>query len=169
MTDNELKLKLEKVSQGDEKAFEEIYGDMKTPIMTVIFRIVQNRETAEDLLQEVFIKLYLSPPKDVAKPRAYIFKTAGNLAVDFLRAAKQTVSLEECDELMYANGSADTSEKLDIECALAKLDEKKRQIVTLHINAGFKFREIAEILDIPLGTAIWRYNDAVKQLRSLLT
>lgn len=168
MTDNELKLKLEKVAQGDEKAFEEIYGDMKTPIMTVIFRIVQNKETAEDLLQEVFIKLYLSPPKDVAKPRAYIFKTAGNLALDALRAAKQTVSLDDCEELMYTNGESDPSEKLDIEQALGKLDEKKRQIVTLHINAGFKFREIAEILDIPLGTAIWRYNDAVKQLRSLL-
>lgn len=168
MTDNELKLKLEKVAQGDEKAFEEIYGDMKTPIMTVIFRIVQNKETAEDLLQEVFIKLYLSPPKDVAKPRAYIFKTAGNLALDTLRASKQTVSLDDCEELMYTNGESDPSEKLDIEQALGKLDEKKRQIVTLHINAGFKFREIAEILDIPLGTAIWRYNDAVKQLRSLL-
>lgn len=169
MTDNELKLKLEKVAQGDEKAFEEIYGDMKTPIMTVIFRIVQNKETAEDLLQEVFIKLYLSPPKDIAKPRAYIFKTASNLALDNIRASKQTVNLDECEGLMYTNGgSGDWGEKLDIEQALGKLDEKKRQIVSLHINAGFKFREIAEILDIPLGTAIWRYNDAVKQLRSLL-
>lgn len=168
MTDNELKLHLKKIAQGDEKSFEKIYADMKTPIMTVIFRIVQNKETAEDLLQEVFIKLYTSPPKDVAKPRAYIFKTAGNLALDSLRAAKQTVSLDECAEIACADGG-DPGEKLDIEQALGKLDPKKRQIVTLHINAGFKFREIAEILDIPLGTAIWRYNDAVKQLRSLLT
>ena len=169
MTDNELKLKLNKVADGDEKAFEEIYKDMKTPIMTIIFRIVQNRETAEDLLQEVFVKLYLSPPKDVAKPRAYIFKTANNLALDSVRAAKETVSLEENEGLMYTNGVSDQNERLDIERALAELDEKKRQIVTLHINVGLKFREIAEILDIPLGTAIWRYNEAIKELRGFLS
>ena len=79
MTDSELSLKLKNVSEGDIKAFEDIYNDMKKPVMTVIMRVVGNRETAEDLLQEVFVKLYRSPPKDVSKPRAYIFKTAGNL------------------------------------------------------------------------------------------
>ena len=63
----------------------------------------------------------------------------------------------------------DSGEKLDIERALDQLDEPKRRIVTLHINAGLKFREIAEIMDIPLGTAIWRYNDAIKRLRELLS
>lgn len=169
MTDNELKLKLAKVANGDEKAFEEIYGDMKTPIMTVIYRIVQNRETAEDLLQEVFIKLYLSPPKDVAKPRAYIFKTAGNLALDNLRAAKETLSLDDYESAVYTNGADDSSDRLDIEQALGKLDKNKSRIVTLHINAGLKFREIAEILGIPLGTAIWKYNEAIKELRALLS
>ena len=147
--------------------FEEIYSDMKTPIMTVIMRIVQNRETAEDILQEVFIKLYYSPPTDVSKPRAYIFKTAGNLAVDHLRKNKHTVSLEDFGDTLYAPEN-DRSEKLDIERALEKLEERERQIVTLHINGGFKFREIAEILEMPLGTAVWRYQKAVKRLRELL-
>lgn len=168
MTDSELSLKLNKVHEGDIQAFEEIYNDMKTPIMTVIMRVVGNRETAEDLLQEVFVKLYRSPPKDVSKPRAYIFKTAGNLAIDSLRAEDRTVSLEECEGFMYANDS-DSGVKLDIERAMGKLDESKRRIVTLHINAGLKFREIAEIMGIPLGTAIWRYNEAIKKLRELLS
>lgn len=156
------------MSEGDIKAFEDIYNDMKKPVMTVIMRVVGNRETAEDLLQEVFVKLYRSPPKDVSKPRAYIFKTAGNLAIDSLRAENRTVSLDECEGYIYAD-VPDSGEKLDIERALDQLDEPKRRIVTLHINAGLKFREIAEIMDIPLGTAIWRYNDAIKRLRELLS
>lgn len=168
MTDSELSLKLKNVSKGDIKAFEDIYNDMKKPVMTVIMIVVGNRETAEDLLQEVFVKLYRSPPKDVSKPRAYIFKTAGNLAIDSLRAENRTVSLDECEGYIYAD-VPDSGEKLDIERALDQLDEPKRRIVTLHINAGLKFREIAEIMDIPLGTAIWRYNDAIKKLRELLS
>lgn len=167
MTDKELQSKLYHIANGDISAFEEVYNDMKTPIMTVIARIVQNRETAEDILQEVFIKLYYSPPVDISKPRAYIFKTASNLAVDYLRKSKQTVSLEDCEGMLYAPES-DRSEKLDIERALEKLEDGERQVVTLHINGGFKFREIAEILDMPLGTAVWRYQKAVKRLRELL-
>ena len=121
MTDSELSLKLKKVSEGDIKAFEDIYNDMKRPVMTVIMRVVGNRETAEDLLQEVFVKLYRSPPKDVSKPRAYIFKTAGNLAIDSLRAENRTVSLDECEGYIYAD-VPDSGEKLDIERALDQLD-----------------------------------------------
>lgn len=167
MTDKELQSRLYNIANGDISAFEEVYSDMKTPIMTVIMRIVQNRETAEDILQEVFIKLYYSPPTNISKPRAYIFKTAGNLAVDCLRKNKHTVSLEDCGDTLYAPEN-DRSEKLDIERALEKLEERERQIVTLHINGGFKFREIAEILEMPLGTAVWRYQKAVKRLRELL-
>lgn len=167
MTDKELQSRLFDISNGDISAFEEVYSDMKTPIMTVIMRIVQNRETAEDILQELFIKLYYSPPADISKPRAYIFKTAGNLAVDHLRKNKHTVSFEDCEDTLYAPEN-DRSEKLDIERALEKLEERERQIVTLHINGGFKFREIAEILEMPLGTAVWRYQKAVKRLRELL-
>lgn len=166
MTDNELRLKLSRIANGDTKAFDEVYSDMKTPIMTVIARIVQNRETAEDILQEVFIKLYCSPPLNISKPRAYIFKTAGNLAVDFLRKTRQTVSLDDCEGLYSDDG--DRSELLDVEKALSRLEERERQIVTLHINGGFKFREIAEMLEMPLGTAIWRYQKAIKQLRESL-
>ncbi len=168
MTDKELSLKLKKVHEGDIKAFEDIYSDMKTPVMTVIMRVVQNRETAEDLFQEIFIKLYRSPPINVSKPRAYIFKTAVNLAIDSLRAKEKTISLDECEGFMYAD-APDSGVRLDIERALGKLDETKRRIVTLHINAGLKFREIAEITGIPLGTAIWKYNEAIKKLRELLS
>lgn len=63
VTNNEqLRAYFEKVRSGDKKAFEEIYNDMKTPVFTIIWRIVQQIELSEDLMHDLFVKLYQSPP-----------------------------------------------------------------------------------------------------------
>ncbi len=168
MTNNELQFKLKKCQQGDIKAFEEIYEGMKNPLMTVIMRIIGDRQISEDILQEVFIKLYFSPyTKEVLKPRAYIFKMASNMAIDTLRKQKPVVSLEECGEIP-GNNCLDNGVRPDVEKALGKLIPDNRRIVTLHINAGLTFREISNITGMPLGTVIWKYQRAIKELRKYL-
>ena len=59
--------------------------------------------------------------------------------------------------------------RLDVERALAALPVDAREMLALRINAGLKFREIADILGIPLGTALWRYQKAIGRLRELLS
>lgn len=167
MTDNELCAKLDAVRQGDMTAFEEIYNDLKTPVMTVAARMTGDRHTAEDILQEVFVKLYQTPPDPrIKKPRAYIFRMARNLAVDGMRKL-QPASLEDYEDTLQSN-DPDAAERLDIEAAMLKLSGEERQIVVLHLNGGLKFREIAQMTGTPLGTVLWRYQKAVKRLQSLL-
>ena len=55
-----------------------------------------------------------------------------------------------------------------MERALAQLPELERQILSLHLNAGLKFRELAVILKLPLGTVLWRYQRAIGRMRSIL-
>lgn len=167
MTDTEIKIKLENAANGDVTAFEELYTDMKKPVMTVIMRIIGNRETSEDILQEVFLKLFSSPPKEVVKTRAYIFKMAVNLSIDYLRRERQTESLDDYEELLQSPYSYDPV-KIDVERAMAKLPQAEREIITLHINGGLKFREIASALDMPLGTITWKYQKALGKLRGFL-
>ena len=62
MCDAELKRLFADLRQGDLAAFERLYCDMSTPLFTVFCRIVQDRALAEDLLQELFLRLYQSPP-----------------------------------------------------------------------------------------------------------
>lgn len=164
MTDSELKIRLASTAQGDMTAFEELYTDMKKPVMTVIMRIIGNKETSEDILQEVFLKLFKSPPKDAVKLRAYIFKMAVNLSIDHLRSEKNAESLEDCDE-QFTSSYTYNPEKIDIERALAELPQTERSIITLHVNGGLKFREIADALGIPLGTVTWKYQKAIGKLR----
>ena len=165
---SELGNMLDKLRSGDRKAFEAIYESLKTPLYTIALRITHDTALSEDVLQEVFLKLYLSPPNPSANPRAYIFRMARNLAIDSARKRKLTVDLEEAESYLH-HPVADISLKIDIENALLSLSDRERQIVTLHINGDLKFREVSEIMEMPLGTVLWSYQKAIKQLRNTLT
>jgi len=168
MDDKQLSQLLTLLSEKDMTAFETLYTEMSKPLYTVLFRITKNRELAEDLLQDLFIKLYrapLSPPP--RKPRAYLFQMARNLAIDALRCQPCHSDLDDYSHLPDRSQSIPLH-RMDLEQALERLNLEERQIVTLHLNAGLKFREISAILAQPLGTVLWRYRKAIQTLRTLL-
>ena len=161
MTDEQLKQLLEALESGEKEAFSAIYSQMKTPVYTVLVRITGDRARSEDLLQEIFLKLYRQPPR-MEKPRAYLFRMARNLAIDALRQKKPLESLEELP--VYS----DPDLKLDLERAFARLTVQQRQLVALHLSAGLTFREVASIVERPLGTVLWQYRKAIEKLRNTL-
>lgn len=150
-------------------AFEEIYSELKVPIYTIIFRILYDDPLAEDVMQEVFIKLFRSPPgSNIKNPRAWIFQMARNLAIDNKRKSVKHLSSDgmESTELPIEDA---IGMKVDIETAMGLLPLDEREIVALHINAGLKFREIADITQRPLGTVLWKYQKALDKLRLYLS
>lgn len=167
MTNEELRSHLSRLSAKDRASFEKIYKELSTPIYTIILRIVQDKSLAEDILQEIFVKLYLSPPTSATNPRAYLFQMARNLAIDSVRRKPQFADIDDFENLVYLPID-DLSLKVDIDNALKALPLVECQIVSLHINGDLKFREIADILNIPLGTIIWKYHKAVNRLRNYL-
>ena len=169
MNNEELKLNMQAIRGGDRDAFEELYRGMQTPIFTVIFRITWDRPTSEDILQEVFVKLFLSPPEpSITNPRAYIFQMARNLAIDGLRKQVQHISLDEVEDTV-GQPIDDFTMRMDIDDALRKLPPQECQIVTLHVIGELKFREISELLKIPLGTVLWQYQKAINKLQKMIT
>ena len=118
-------------------------------------------------MQDMFLKIYLSPPVPASNPRAYLCKMAYNLAIDSMRKRKPVSDLDDADSLPD-HFSHNLSQKIDIEKALLSLSERDSRIVTLHINGELKFREIASIMKIPLGTVLWAYQKAIKQLQGIL-
>lgn len=166
MTNETLSTELRRLRDGNLEALEAIFLDLRTPVFTVLLRLVQDRELAEDLTQEVFLRLWQSPPgEDVQRPRAWLFRVAHNLALDTLRRPGTAALPEQLPELDFAEG---VHMRLDVETALASLPPRDREIVTLHLGAGLRFREIAEILGMPLGTVLWRHSRAISALRERL-
>jgi RNA polymerase sigma factor (sigma-70 family) len=166
MNDAELRQCFSQIRRGDRGAFEALYADLQTPVFTVLLRIVQEQAEAEDLLQDFFIKLYQDPPGDrVAKPRAYLFQSARNLALDSLRKRRPALDIDQYPPPM---AETDPAERLDLERALQTLTDLERQIVALHLNGGLTFRQTAEIVQAPLGSVLWKYRRALDKLRAQL-
>ena len=153
---------------GNKQAFANVYSELKQPIYTIIYRIVRSQQIAEDITQDVFVKLFVAPPEpSVKNPRAWIFQMARNSAIDALRK-KQTTD---------TNGYIPTDDdqvgrmltRWDMESAIGRLPQDEREILSLHINAELGFGEIADIVGLSLPAVYRRYRKALKSLREFLT
>lgn len=176
-----------RVRDGDEAALEEIYARYQRPVLNFIFRMVRDRALAEDLTQEVFLRLWRSRGRyePMALFTTYLFQIARNAALNEIdrRGREPLVSGdgrggEPGDPEIAASREppdlhpgpalqADLNETRHIvEEAVAALDEKHRAVFVLGYFQGFRYREIAEILDIPVGTVKSRMAHAEKKVRS---
>lgn len=167
MDEKVFKSKFAAMLTGDKVAFTDIYNEMKTPVFTVILRIVGGRADAEDIMQDLFLRLLRhGEDNSVKNPRAYMFTMAHNMAIDFIRKKKT----EELDENLADSFSAvdNSCEKADIERAISRLTPEQRTVITLRINVGLTFGEISKILSLPVGTVAARYYSAVGKLKKML-
>lgn len=152
---------MKEVTQGSERAFEELYEGMKRGVFALAYSYLRNYEDAEDVLQQTFLtvkrKAYLYRVGTDA--RAWIFQIAKNAALDELRKRKQRKE----GELLQEEGVETPVVFLDE--LTARLSEEEREIVIMHAVWGYKHKEIAEEKGLPLGTVTWKYNEAIKKLR----
>lgn len=166
MNNSELKSYFNSIKNGNDEAFECIYNEMKTPVYTVIYRIINNKDVADEILQDVFVKLYFNPPDSSIKNiRSWIFTVAHNLSVDVLR---REIKKSEVPKSEYINTPFDDS-VFDISDALNLLDDTDRMIGVYHINADLKFKEISKILKMPTGSVLWRYYKVIDKMKKYLT
>ncbi|MBQ7965814.1 MAG: sigma-70 family RNA polymerase sigma factor [Ruminococcus sp.] len=168
MDDKMLRNLFNRIGNKDKNAFSIVYNDLKVPVFTVIFRIVNSKEVAEDITQDVFVKLFVSPPDlSVKKLRAWIFTVSRNSAIDYLR--KNKVLHNEEITLSAHNVENEVLNRLDIEQAFQTLDTTEREIVTLHLNAGLSFKQIASITQLSLPSTYRRYKKALNKLKVILS
>ena len=168
----DLERQIAKLAEGELGALESIYERSKTAVYGLALSIVRNKEDAEDIMQDSFLKIYRGAKSYQAKgkPMAWILRITRNLALDRLRAKHSgDLPLEE-DKIAgkETDLSYDTADRMVLDTALQRLTVEERQIVILHSVEKLKHREIAEILDMPLGTALSKYHRSLSKLRNIL-
>lgn len=165
---------MERIRKGDKDALKEIYISYGGYVFHLILGILGNRENAEDVTSEFFIKLWDIADKYVPGTghRGWLSRIARNMAIDFLRANKREIpyDTEEPEFERAADAGRDTTQEealgnMTVEEALACLKPAEREIVHLKIIGDFTFEEIAGMLGSPMGTVTWRYREAIKKLR----
>jgi RNA polymerase sigma-70 factor, ECF subfamily len=174
---------------GREAAYRELIRRYERPVFALLFRMVRDRELAEDLAQETFIKALnaIESYRPEFKFSSWIFKIANNAAIDHLRRRElDTLSLDgsphaETPEQMQATAlqigarqesPLDTVEAKElggaIEQAIAQLRPEYRSCILLRHVEGRAYEEIAEILSLPLGTVKTYIHRARNELRQTL-
>lgn len=162
-------------AKGDKEAFQQLYQNTDKTIYGFILSIVKNPTDAEELMQETYLKVWVSAGgyQPQGKPLAWMFTIARNLCYMRFRDRKQEmdISLHELAEQElgeFCPQIEDAADKLVLHAALSSLNEEERQIVLLKTAGGLKHREIAAALDLPLATVLSRYHRSVKKLQKLL-
>ncbi|GLC27981.1 RNA polymerase sigma factor [Roseisolibacter agri] len=175
--------------EGRETAFRELVRRYERPVFSLVFRMVRDRETAEDLSQDAFIKVlnHIDKYSPEFKFSSWLFKIANNVAIDWMRRKRlDTVSMDGSPHATTAaeveattfDLAAQQESALDemearelgsaIERAIAKLRPEYRACIMLRHVEGRSYEEIATTLDLPLGTVKTYIHRARHELRRTL-
>jgi len=175
--------------QGSELAFRELVRRYERPVFSLIYRMVRNKELAEDLSQETFIKVLnaIGTYRPEFKFSSWVFKIANNASIDHLRKRElNTLSLEgsphaqtpemiEATALQISERGESQLEEVEnrelgrsIEAAIDQLRPEYRSCILLRHVEGRSYEEIAEILNLPLGTVKTYIHRARNELRVTL-
>lgn len=166
---------VERVRQGDTGAFETLLQRYGNAISNYLRRFMPDGDDAEDLFQEVFIKAYLNLARfDAARGSfgAWLFRIAANVSLDELKRRRREAARREKVADEWHTDEGETAHPVEedqpvraLRTALQSIPDGERQVVLLSFYHDLKFREIAGVLDIPLGTVKSRMRRAMSRLR----
>lgn len=189
MDEREFECCIVAMQQGDKQGLRRVYEAYARYIYTIVYGILSNKENAEDVTSEFFIKLW--EKADYYKPgsghKGYLATMARNMAIDYLRKYKKEEltaavheienSSEEAEENVTVALKRKVSEtqgdgvenevigKMTLQEILELLKPGERRVVDMKVLGGLTFKEIAGMLSLPMGTVTWQYQNAMKKLR----
>lgn len=164
-----------RLTADDRAMLAELVREMGPRLLAYVRRVYATREDAEDIVAEAICRAASNIEALRASPRRdlYLLTVARNLCRDGFR--RQRPIAMPADELQRFGSAADVSapaaeaeQSRALRAAVAALPESLREVVVLRLSTGLTFEEIAELLHVPLGTALSRMHAAVQRLRAVL-
>ena len=161
----------------DAQAFSYLFDNYSAALYGIIYKMVEDKELAEDILQDAFVKIWNNfASYDNGKGRLFtwMLNITRNLTIDMLRSKeykKQNKiygSKINVDNFVDISSNAERFDSLGIRKYLTHLKKDQKQIIDLAYFSGFTQEEIAKHLSIPLGTVKTRMRSAIMELRKML-
>lgn len=163
---------------GNTKAFHYIVDEWRDVLYYHILRIVNNKETAEDLTNEVFEKVYnsLSLYKEKYKFSTWMYKIATNTAIDYLRRQKLKPDIQhQLEDVHHLSDNSNPESDIiksqnyaTLQDAISQLKPKYRNIIRMRYFKEMKYEDIANSLQIPIGTVKATLNRAKSKLAQII-
>ena len=169
----------ERVRLRDREECERLVREHYRAVYSQLFRWTRNEDDAADLTQETFRKVWekIDRYRGESEFTTWLFRIAQNTVIDWHRKRKRNLgeqSLEwdaACDNSLNHVGSQkiiDDEEHQKVAMVIHRLGPKDKEVITLHYVRQFTLQQTADILGIALGTAKWRLNQALVELRRML-
>jgi RNA polymerase sigma-70 factor, ECF subfamily len=176
-----------RVLSGNREAFQELVGRHQTRVFHLARSLVRNPADASDIAQETFVRAFVNIKsyRSDGSFTAWIVKIANNLSIDFLRRQKVQAPAELDDALAESDaaqvgllGSVRSDPQANalrrelgeqLEHALRQLPEKHRAILILREVDGLSYEELAETLEVPVGTVMSRLFHARAKMQAILS
>ena len=166
---------LRRAQRGDERAFALILRAYETPIFNYVYRTVGDRALAEDLTQEVFVRVLNGLPKFSLRCKftTWLFQVTKNRVLDELRARERrpqtVVAIEDAPRLELVDPPVERQETIDaVWRAVRELNPDLKMALLLRDVAGLPYNEIADSLEITLATVKWRIFKAREEVQQAL-
>lgn len=167
----DIKILFNKLKEGDKEALKEIYNKCNKIVYGIAFSILKNRDNSEDIVQIVFMKI-MNMSKDllpIKNEMSWIYSLTKNETLNYIRKQKDLVNIEEAYFLLEEDKEIQKIiEKDSYNNLIKKLPEKDREIISLKILSNMSFREISNLLNIPIGTVQWRYYTSLHSLKLMI-
>jgi len=177
---------LQQAQAGDYDAFDDLHTTLEPAISRFVRRLIGHQQEAEDIVQDTFLSLYMNLDKldPTQPPRPYVYRIARNRCYDILRRQGRYDQVSLDHEPTQVRVSFDLSERyndapeevahwmllhLEVQEAIERLPETQRQALILYSEEELSYAEIAEVMEISLGTVKSRLYHAKKTLRGLLS
>jgi len=167
------------VARGDHRAFERVYDHIAGPVFGLVRRIVRDPAQSEEVTQEVFVEVWRTAARfDPARGsgHSWVMTLAHRRAVDRVRSAQASTDRDlragrrdqERPFDVVAEQVEARMEQEQVRRALDALTDLQREAITLAYYGGYTYREVAELLELPLGTVKTRLRDGLIRLRDAL-
>ena len=150
----------------------EVFTSEESPLLRYAYGLVGQRETAQDLVQEAFLKLH-AHWDDVTNPRAWLFRAVRNLSLNHLRDHRREVSIEGSCEFQSDNpGPEQTLGRLEaigtLQLLVAELDPADRELIQLKYRGNLKYQQISQRTGLSVGNVGYKLHHALKSLADSL-
>ncbi|WSB06685.1 sigma-70 family RNA polymerase sigma factor [Streptomyces cyaneofuscatus] len=168
-----------RVARGDQEAFARVYDAVSGPVLGLVRSVLRDPAQSEEVAQEVLVEVWRTAPRFQSSRGSamnWVLTLAHHRAVDRVRSAEASAAREHKAALLDRTPAFDeVSEQVEtrlereqVRRCLRTLSELQRQSVTLAYYQGLTYREVAELLTVPLGTIKTRLRDGLIRLRDCL-
>lgn len=171
MSNSDIRILVKQLQNGDMSVFDDIYYNTKDIVFYSILGILKDYSLSEDIMQDTYLKALskIHSYKPTHSFKSWIVTIGKNLAINEFNRRKRETSIDiQTDEMFLGQTESRSENQILIEQIFKVLNDTEREIVLLHVIGDLKHREIAKMLNKPLGTITWSYKNSLEKLKKEL-